>query len=137
MKNGQQSNDFEIIVFPNGTALINVTEPTKLSMAQQAKRQLATLNRTIDKLEIKTGVREALQAKVTAARGRVSDAVQNIKHGQNLPADNNLNAAINILGAFENQIEAQKGKGVTEVDAARLLETAKIIINNVKLSIQL
>ncbi len=131
------SNSFEITILPNGTASIEVIKPTKLSMARQILGQIASLNRTLELLDIKEGVKGGLQAKLSASHVKISDAIKHINLNQTQPANGNLNAAINALNAFSNHLKAQKGKGVSEEDVDKLLKVTGFLISNIKTAITL
>ena len=84
---------------------------------EEPLEMLAELGEMVEELGLSKGIENSLLAKVEAAIGVLED-------------DNEKNdgAAVNVLGAFINAVEAQTGKKIPELQAAALIAEAAVII---------
>ena len=76
------------------------------------------LAEAVEALDLPKGTANSLQAKLDAAKKKLTDA-----------NDDNDVAAINTLGAFINEVEAQRDKKIPEADADALIALAQAIID--------
>jgi hypothetical protein len=76
------------------------------------------LSEAVEALDLPRGTANSLQAKLDAAKKKLTDDNQN-----------NDVAAINALEAFINEVEAQRGKKIPETDADALIGLAQAIID--------
>jgi len=75
------------------------------------------LDSYVDDLNLSQNIENSLCAKLGVAMKAIRDLKQNNDVG-----------AVNAIGAFVNQVEAQRGKKITEEDAAALISKAQAII---------
>jgi len=90
------------------TAIVTVQTP------EEATQDLIT---DIEELNLPGGIENSLTSKLGAA-------INSLNNGQE-------NAAINKLNAFINQVEAQRGKKITDEQADELIAEAQRIIDNI------
>jgi hypothetical protein len=104
----------------------------KLNMAQYIKLELLWLNTTVNNMEIKQDVKEGLKDKLNNATKKIDQAINWIELSNEGEANNMLNAAGNIMNAFINQVNAQKGKAIVASDANSLITNAQNIILDIE-----
>jgi PKD repeat protein len=73
---------------------------------------------SIEELDLPQGTENSLISKLESA-------IDSLEDGQD-------NAAVNKLEAFMNQVEAQRGKKLTEEEADKLIADVQAIIDNVR-----
>jgi hypothetical protein len=73
---------------------------------------------SIEELDLPQGTENSLISKLESA-------IDSLEDGQD-------NAAVNKLEAFMNQVEAQRGKKLTEEEADKLIADVQAIIDNVQ-----
>lgn len=117
----------------NASALASLTvKATKRSMSEYVKLEIQWLRETVNRLEIKEGIKNSLLAKLANAEMKVDQAIQWINQGRETPANNMLNTAQNIIQAFINEVKAQTGKEISPTDAQTLIQTAQNIQQNIQ-----
>jgi parallel beta-helix repeat protein len=93
---------------------------------------------TIEKLTIQEGFKDSLTSKLSNARMKLEQAMTYINEGNNVLAKNMLNSALNIIEAFTNEVNAQKGKKISAAYAdgfvywvqKTILRIQDFVINN-------
>ena len=78
-----------------------------------------------------SGARDGLHAKATSALAKVEQGIDRYLLGDDPPASNHFETTQNKLGAFLNQIEAQRGKALTDAQADDLAAKAQLIIDHI------
>jgi len=106
--------------------------PTKLSMAEYVKLEIQRLQKAVNNLNIKKGIKTSLLDKLANALMKVDQAIQLINQGRETQANNMLNAAGNMLQAFINEVQAQAGKAIPTTDAQTLIQIAQNIQQNIQ-----
>ncbi|ODS39304.1 MAG: hypothetical protein A7315_11265 [Candidatus Altiarchaeales archaeon WOR_SM1_79] len=75
-------------------------------------------------------------SKINNAIKKKEQGLEHIKNEKEKQANNMLNACENIMNAFINDVEAQKGKKVPGELADEWIETANMIINHLDTTIE-
>ena len=58
--------------------------------------------------------------------------IQKVENANSSATKENICAAVNQLEAFKNQVEAQRGKKLTDEEADELIETVREVISNIQ-----
>ncbi len=107
-----------------------IVRATPLSMMFYVKVELKKLILDVEALP-PSGARDGLHAKATSALAKVEQGIDRYLAGDDPPASNHFETTQNKLGAFLNQIEAQRGKGLTNAQADDLAAKAQLIIDHI------
>lgn len=79
-------------------------------------------------MSIPQGVKSSLRTKLQSALGKLNTALNDTVNGDEKHANNMLNAARNEITAFIEEVNAQKGKKISDYDAKALTSMARTII---------
>lgn len=101
-------------------------------LAVYTKQELTQLKLSVEELDLPQGIENSLLAKLGAASEKINRALGFIQDGDEKQADNMLNTVSNILVAFNNELESQKGKKITEEDIASLSQKTKLLTEVIK-----
>lgn len=104
---------------------------TKESKIRYMINEVEELVIVLDSMDIQQGVKNSLQSKLENALDKLNTALDDILNGDENHADNMLNCAQNKINAFINEVEAQRGKKISEEDADTLVSTAQTIIEHI------
>jgi len=107
-----------------------IVRATPLSMMFYVRVELMHLIADVEALP-PSGARDGLHAKATSALAKVEQGIDRYLLGDDPPASNHFETTQNKLGAFLNQIEAQRGKGLTEAQADDLAAKAELIVSHI------
>jgi|GEM_PF-5238680 len=83
--------------------------------------------------ELNSGIKNSLVMKLNNALERAKDASRFVLEGRKKQADNMINASVNILSAFINEVEGLKGKKIPEKAAEQLIKLAEDLIEGSRL----
>jgi hypothetical protein len=89
---------------------------------------LDSLIAQVEGADIEAGVKNSLLSKLDNAKKKKEQGLARLEAGDTTVAMNMFNAAANILGAFINELEAQRGQKITEGDADSFMAQAEDII---------
>jgi hypothetical protein len=89
---------------------------------------LDSLIAQVEAADIEAGVKNSLLSKLDNAKKKKEQGLERLEAGDTTVAINMFNAAANILGAFINELEAQRGQKITEGDADSFMAQAEDII---------
>ncbi len=89
---------------------------------------LEALMAEVEAAEIPNGVKNSLLAKLQNAEKKKHQGLAKLEDGKPKVAMNMFNAAANMVAAFVNEVEAQRGKKVGEPDADSFIVQAEDII---------
>lgn len=101
---------------------------TKESKTRYMINETTALLTTLEKMNIQSGVKNSLGVKLQNALSKLNTALSDILSGNEQHANNMLNTAKNQINAFINEVEAQRGKKISEEDADILVNAAQMII---------
>ena len=104
---------------------------TKESKTRYMINEVEELMATLDNMDIQAGVKNSLQNKLENALDKLNTALDDILNGDETHANNMLNCAQNKINSFINEVEAQRGKKISNEDADRLLDMGQILINHI------
>lgn len=80
---------------------------------------------------IPNGIAQSLIAKLEATLDKVITAFEDVEAGDIEHAENMANTAVNTLEAFINEVEAQRGKEISQEDADYLIDVALSVIEGI------
>ncbi|HEV8594191.1 MAG TPA: hypothetical protein VGR51_01520, partial [Thermoplasmata archaeon] len=107
-----------------------IVRATPLSRMYYVRAECAALNATVAALP-PSDVRDGLLDKSMAACAKFDEAMARYVAGDDPPASNLFRTVQNILAAFGNQLDAQRGKGLTEAQWLDLSTRATQIVADV------
>jgi hypothetical protein len=110
-----------------GTVVIT-TRPTPGSRVRYTDELLDALIAQVEGANIPAGVKNSLLAKLDNAKKKKEQGLERLEAGNTTVAMNMFNAAANMLGAFINEVQAQRGKKIAVGDADSLIAQAQDII---------
>jgi len=84
---------------------------------------------TVNEMDITEGIKNSLKVKLETTLGYLSIAQDNFVKGDLVWGNENLTLANNKLNDFINEVEAQRGKAISEEDAVILINSAQGIID--------
>jgi hypothetical protein len=86
------------------------------------------LIKTVEGAYIQHGIKNSLLSKLTNAKKKAEQGIVYINEGRIAQGKNMLNSASNIIEAFINEVNAQKGKKISEEDANEFISWAQKMI---------
>ncbi len=89
---------------------------------------LDSLIAQVEGADIQAGIKNSLLSKLYNARRKKEQGLARLEAGDTTVAMNMFNAAANMLGAFINEVEAQRGDKIAEGDADSFIAQAADII---------
>ena len=111
------------------TAVVVITaQATPISRVRFTDELLDSLIAQVEGADIHNGVKNSLLSKLYNAERKKHQGLARLEAGDTTVALNMFNAAANMLGAFINEVEAQRGKKITEEDADSFIACAEDII---------
>jgi len=119
------------LVLATTSFYVNATEAGRAeAIAQELGGLMAIVNST------DAVMNTSLAQKLQAVSNKVDQAIAWLAEGRSVVASNMLNAARNVLNAFINEVEAQRGKHLDEDAADELIEEATAIIARIEAALQ-
>jgi hypothetical protein len=111
------------------TAVVVITaQATPGSRVRFTDVLLDSLIAQVEGADIQAGVKNSLLSKLYNAERKKEQGLARLEEGDTTVAMNMFNAAANMLGAFINEVEAQRGKKIAEGDADSFMACAEDII---------
>jgi hypothetical protein len=108
----------------------------KKAIVMHIDTKLDELMKTQNAMNIPNGNKNSLKQKLENAQSKNGDALKFIDQNKEPQANNMLNAEDNMMNAFMNEVDAQSGKTVSTVDAAKLKDGATEITEFVQKAIE-
>ena len=96
----------------------------KKAIVMHIDTKLDELMKTQNSMNIPNGNKNSLTQNLENAQNKNGDALKFIDNNKETQANNMLNAEDNLMNAFMNEVDAQSGKKVSTVDAAKLKDGA-------------
>jgi PKD repeat protein len=96
----------------------------KKAIVMDIDTKLDDLIKTLNAMNIPNGNKNSLTQKLENAQNKNGDSLKFIDQNKEPQANNMLNAEDNLMNAFMNEVDAQSGKTVSTVDAAKLKDGA-------------
>lgn len=104
---------------------------TKESKIRYMINEVEELMTTLDGMDIQQGVKNSLKSKLENALDKLNTALDDTLNGDENHADKMIKCAQNKLNAFINEVEAQRGKKISNEDADILVNAAQTIIEHI------
>jgi hypothetical protein len=113
----------------NDTAqAVIVAQATPSSRVRFTDLLLDALIAQVESANIPAGVKNSLLSKLNTAERKKEQGLERLEAGDTTVAMNMFNAAANMLGAFINEVQAQRGKKIGVGDADSFIAQAQNII---------
>ncbi len=119
--------DPEVSHTTTGTVVI-LAQATPGSRVRFTNLLLDSLIAQVEAANIEDSLKHSLLVKLYNAERKKEQGLQRLEAGDTTVAVNMFNSAANMLSAFINEVEAQRGKKVTEEDADSFVSQAEDII---------
>lgn len=109
-----------------------IAQATPASRVRFTDLLLDALISQVEDANIPEGVKNSLLSKLYNAEKKKEQGLARLEAGDTTVAMNMFNAAANILGAFINEVYAQRGKKIIEADADSFIAQAEDIIGRLQ-----
>jgi hypothetical protein len=117
-------------IFHKGEMITEIDLTTKLlnDGIDSLPSDYEMLIKTVEGAYIQHGIKNSLLSKLTNAKKKAEQGIVYINEGRIAQGKNMLNSASNIIEAFINEVNAQKGKKISEEDANEFISWAQKMI---------
>ena len=104
---------------------------TKESKTRYIINEVDELITLLDNMSIQQGIKNSLKSKLENALDKLNTTLDDILNGDETHANNMLNCAQNQINAFINEVEAQRGKKISENNVDTPTAISQIIIEHI------
>lgn len=104
----------------------------KFALAEYIKLELEWENSNVENMNIPQDVKTGLTDKLTSSIGKLNAITSDTQAGNDANAKQAIIPTKNMLGAFQKQVKAQQGKGISTSDANALLTVSNNILKDLE-----